>query len=122
MANRKLVPIEADGATFYVEVLPIEADPPKARKPGKKGKRSDAEDNVRSGGQAAAVVPDNAYSSLQTMLEKLSGGVKGAIDASKPNELVIEAKIAFGGKAQPIPFLVSAATDASLTVKVTWKR
>jgi hypothetical protein len=122
MAERKLVSIDADGETFFVEMLPSEVSGAQSHEGGKKRRKSEAEDNVRSPAQAAVVVPENAYGSLQTMLGKLSTGVKGAVDASMPSELVIEAKIAFGGKAQPIPFLVSAASDASLTVKVTWKK
>lgn len=111
--TRNVLPVGTGDDAFLVEVVPIKE---KADNKVRRGRRGD--DLARG----PVSVPESTYDQLKGMISGLAGSLRDAVDQGTADELSIEAKIAFGGKATAVPFLASVESDASLTVKIMWRK
>lgn len=107
-----IAPVEIAGSTVLVEVsathLPPATVPPTGRRPDTQEVTA-----IRSAA--------DAYNALKDLLSGLSTLVKQQAQELRPDECTVEAKIGFAGEVNPVPFLVAAKSDASLTLTLTWK-
>jgi hypothetical protein len=111
-----IVQVDAPDGILFVE-LSDDAAPSRRPAPEQQPARREGSEPV-----SALPSPLETYKALQELMSGLSGLVKRQIDELSPDECSVEAKIGFAGKVNPIPFLVGAKSDATLSLKLTWKK
>ena len=119
MDNTKLPTVaevrSPSGATWYVEIKDTDrVSTPPNPDPGRVPSDAQligAEDRLR-----------DALAGLKGMLDTTATLASEAISKHAPAAIEIELNVGFTGKTSPVPFLVGAEAEASMKIKVTWKR
>ena len=107
--------ILADGTVIYVEMDETELPQPRAPKKG---------GGLPSGYEEVSAVDDalDALETLQGTLKAVFTAIQESLKANSPNEWGAELNIAFKGKVNPIPVIVSTESSVAIKVHAKWVR
>lgn len=118
MENSKIVPVEIDGETIWIEVEKIEVDS-KGLVPVNTKHPSDLRRSATPTGMKEDF--EEKITSVGNTLKAVVGTIKKGIAKVDPDEWSVELTIDFEGE-KKIPFLAKGGAKGSIKVNAKWKK